>query len=119
MALSGSGGDSNGIFALAGFGSTGSAGDITISAGKTIQIDNSVIGSTALSSGNGGNVSLSAGNVALINAAQIGSSSSGSGNAGNILIETGNLSLIAGARINSNTFDVETAAQSHSWQPIL
>ena len=65
----------------------GSAGDITIIAGKTIQVSNSAIRSSTLSSGNGGNVSLSTGTLALTNNGEIRSFTSGAGNGGSVQIK--------------------------------
>ncbi len=86
-------------------GSSGHAGDVTVTVDGLLELRNrALIANGTAAEGHGGRVSVQAAEVELVNVAQIRSSTFADGNAGNIAVTVdGPLELRDGAQIVSNT----------------
>jgi filamentous hemagglutinin family protein len=98
----------------------GNAGNITINARDTVNLDGvsedsnqfpsgfrSTVGDSAI--GNGGNIEITSGSVDLTNGAGITSSTSSSGDGGNLIITAKQLSVRDGAGLDTDTFSAGNA----------
>jgi filamentous hemagglutinin family protein len=98
----------------------GNAGNITINARDTVNLDGvsedsnqfpsgfrSTVGDSAI--GNGGNIEITSGSVDLTNGAGITSSTSSSGDGGNLIITAKQLSVRDGAGLGTDTFSAGNA----------
>ncbi|MFN6486805.1 MULTISPECIES: filamentous hemagglutinin N-terminal domain-containing protein [unclassified Nostoc] len=77
---------SSGLFAEAGTGLSGNAGDLTINAGELLIQNGANVSADTFGSGNGGNLSINAGKVLIQDGVDVSAATFGSGNGGNLSI---------------------------------
>ncbi len=100
-----------GLFAQTNPGSTGNAGDITITTGELIVKDGAVVSASTFSKGNGGTLSVHASRIELIRSTIVKTrfpngllaGTTGTGNAGDVSITTGELIVSDGAAVSAGT----------------
>ncbi|WP_157780631.1 two-partner secretion domain-containing protein [Calothrix sp. NIES-3974] len=93
-------GFSSGLLTIADRGTSGDAGDITVTTGNFTVRDGAIVNAGTSGTGNGGNITINGNNFAAINGGQVSTSTAKTGNAGTIKLNIRNKINIAGSDPN-------------------